>query len=114
MSALVRLYLEGKAQETRDAAPVEGGRNNYLTSVAGKLRNAGLGEDALTPALLQHNDDVCQPPLSDDEVRQIAHSVSRYPVPEPVGKLSLAHLPTARARRLADPLSHAGRNGACA
>lgn len=87
MAVLVRLYLDGKAQETREAAPVEGGRNNYLTSVGGKLREAGLSEDALTPALLQHNDDVCQPPLSDDEVRQIAHSVARYPVPEPVGNV---------------------------
>jgi Bifunctional DNA primase/polymerase, N-terminal/AAA domain/Primase C terminal 1 (PriCT-1) len=87
MTAIVRLYLDGKARETREAAPVEGGRNNYLTSVGGKLRNAGLSEEALAVALLQHNADVCQPPLEDEEVRRIAASVARYPVPEPVGEV---------------------------
>ena len=87
MTALVRLYLDGKAQETREAGPVEGGRNNYLTSVGGKLRDAGLSREALELALLQHNEDVCQPPLEDDEVKRIAASVARYPVPVPVGEV---------------------------
>jgi hypothetical protein len=89
MAALVRLYLDGKAQETREAGPVEGGRNNYLTSVGGKLREAGLSRDALELALLQHNEDVCQPPLDDDEVRRIAASVARYSVPAPVGEVTI-------------------------
>jgi hypothetical protein len=38
-------------------------------------------------ALLQHNDDVCIPPLSNDEVEGIATSVARYAVPEPVGEV---------------------------
>lgn len=67
----------------KDAAPVEGGRNNYLTSVAGKMRNAGLGGAALEMALLQHNADVCAPPLPEDEVKAIAAHVLKYDVPEP-------------------------------
>jgi len=91
MDALLRLYADQQAKQTREAEPVEGGRNIYLTSVAGKLRNAGLSEDALTLALIQHNEDVCQPPLSDEEVRHIAHSVARYPVPEQVGEVCIGH-----------------------
>jgi hypothetical protein len=87
MTALVRLDMEAKAAQGKDAAPVEGSRNNYLTSVAGKLRNAGLGADALKLALLQHNADVCTPPLTDEEVEHIAASVARYDVPEPVGEV---------------------------
>ena len=89
MTALVRLDMEAKAAQGKDAAPVEGSRNNYLTSIAGKLRNDGLGAEALKLALLQHNADVCNPPLTDDEVESIAASVARYDVPEPVGEVTV-------------------------
>jgi hypothetical protein len=85
MAALLTLQRTG--EQGKDAAPVEGNRNNYLTSVGGKLRSAGLGVEALKLALLQHNDDVCMPPLSNDEVEGIATSVARYAVPEPVGEV---------------------------
>jgi hypothetical protein len=78
----VRSLRSQNYQTGKDAAPVEGGRNNYLTSVAGKMRNAGLGAEALELALLQHNADVCAPPLPDDEVKAIAAHVARYDVPE--------------------------------
>ena len=83
----VRQLRSVTPEQGKDAAPVEGGRNNYLTSVAGKLRNAGLGRDALEAALLQHNADNCIPPLPDDEVKQIAVHVARYDTPEPVGEV---------------------------
>ena len=70
-------------REGRNAQPVEGSRNIYLTSVGGKLRNAGLSREALELALLQHNEDVCKPPLEDEEVKRIAASVARYDVPGP-------------------------------
>jgi AAA domain-containing protein/primase-like protein len=87
LAALVA--LQSKGQQGKEAAPVEGNRNNYLTSVAGKLRNAGLSRESLELALLQHNDEVCQPPLEDEEVKHIAASVARYDVPEPPPELSL-------------------------
>ena len=89
MTALVRLDMEAKGAQGKDAAPVEGSRNIYLTSIAGKLRNAGLGAEALKLALLQHNADVCDPPLTDEEVEHIAASVARYDVPEPVGEVTV-------------------------
>jgi hypothetical protein len=65
-------------------------RNIEMTSIAGKLRHAGLSPDALEAALLQVNEDRFDPPLSEDEVKKIAASVSRYPLPEPVGEVTIS------------------------
>lgn len=59
---------------------LDGTRNNSLTSIAGKLRYAGLSESELEPALLQINSERCKPPLDKSEVLQIVHSVARYDV----------------------------------
>lgn len=55
-----------------------GSRNVALTSVAGKLRKAGLDEDAIFAALQAYNTTHCKPPLSEAEVLSIARSVSKY------------------------------------
>lgn len=71
-SAPVKVYQPGE--------PVipNGGRNNTLTSLAGSMRRKGMGEASIISALLIENKTKCIPPLSDDEVRQIAMSVVRY------------------------------------
>lgn len=56
----------------------EGRRNTTLTSLAGKLRWAGLSEEGICAALLTENQQRCEPPLEADEVRAIARSISRY------------------------------------
>ena len=61
----------------------DGSRNCTLASLAGSLRAKGLGEAALQAALLEHNREHCSPPLDDDEVRQIARSISNYPPGSP-------------------------------
>lgn len=58
----------------------QGHRNEGLTSIAGRLRNAGLADDSLLVALKAENQRLCDPPLDDSEVAQIASSISRYPV----------------------------------
>lgn len=75
------LKTEHKPTED-DGADITENRNIRLTSIAGKLRNAGLSAAALEAALLQVNADRCVPPLDDDEVKQIAVSVARYALPE--------------------------------
>lgn len=67
----------------------EGNRNSHLTSIAGSLRKRGIGQKALTTALLEINSSQCDPPLSEAEVINIAKSVTRYPSsqseqPEPI------------------------------
>jgi hypothetical protein len=66
-----------------DEQPITENRNIRLTSIAGKLRNAGLSAAALEVALIQVNADRCSPPLEEEEVQGIAANVGRYALPEP-------------------------------
>lgn len=56
-----------------------GGRNNFLTREAGKLRRIGLDAPALSAALHTLNQQRCAPPLAGAEVDQIAQGILRYP-----------------------------------
>ena len=73
-----RKSTSGKAVED-DGVPIpEGERNAHMTSLAGSMRHRGMGEEAISAALLKENIAKCVPPLDEAEVFQIAHSVSRY------------------------------------
>ena len=65
----------------------EGERNDTLTSLAGTMRGRGFEEEAILAALLEHNQEKCEPPLAEEEVRGIATSVSKYAAgaPPPAG-----------------------------
>lgn len=72
-----------KKEETAEDKPNEnkipqGRRNAWLTSEAGKLRRSGFGQDVMFAALRVLNLNRCEPPLDENEVRTIAHSVSQY------------------------------------
>lgn len=56
----------------------QGQRNTTLTSEAGKMRRAGLDEQAILAALRVINQQQCKPPLDDAEVQRVAASVCRY------------------------------------
>jgi len=74
----------------------QGERNASLASLAGTMRRRGMSEQAICAALLAENEQRCDPPLSEDEVRRIAHSVARY---EP----GLAPVPAWRPEGQAEP-----------
>lgn len=57
---------------------LQGQRNTWLTSEAGRMRRAGMDEPAILAALKTLNRQNCQPPLDEAEVERIAHSVCRY------------------------------------
>lgn len=89
-----KLGVQTPAQpsKARAKAPLgtigEGGRNAALAGVAGRLRRNGLSPQAIEAALLATNAERCLPPLADEEVRGIAHSIGRYPagaLPAPAG-----------------------------
>ena len=62
----------------------DGQRNSTLTSLAGSMRQRGMGEAAILAALESDNLARCDPPLAAAEVRRIAQSVGRYePAPRP-------------------------------
>ncbi len=63
------------------SAPIpEGRRNDALTSIAGRLRQAGAGEEAILIQLRVENERRCEPPLAEAELVAIARSVARYPI----------------------------------
>jgi putative DNA primase/helicase len=64
----------------------EGRRNVTLTSLAGTMRRRGLDAVEIEPTLLVVNERRCDPPLAEDEVREVAAGVCRY---EPAGKATL-------------------------
>lgn len=57
----------------------EGGRNDALTSLAGKLHHCGVPAETLRATLHAENRTHCVPPLPDSEVDAIVRSVSKYP-----------------------------------
>jgi putative DNA primase/helicase len=67
-----------RASQQNAATVAKGGRNNYLTREAGKLRRIGLDPCALSAALHALNHARCQPPLPDSEVEAIARGIERY------------------------------------
>ena len=78
---LVRALKTERKPVEDDGGPIDHDRNLRLTSMAGKMRNAGFTHAAMEAALLQVNEDRCAPPLPEEEVKHIAASVARYEVP---------------------------------
>ena len=57
---------------------LDGSRNSRLASLAGSMRARGMTQEAIEAALLMINQQQCSPPLPDEEVQRIAHSIASY------------------------------------
>jgi len=57
-----------------------GGRNNFLTQKLGAVHQTGVQMPELLTVGLQLNEQYCEPPLDEKEVRTIAESIAKYPV----------------------------------
>lgn len=80
-SWLSSVILEAKAQtkvltDTQDIP--EGQRNEFLASLAGSMRARGMSYEAILAALEVMNETKVHPALPQQEVEQIARSISRY------------------------------------
>lgn len=81
---LLRLLREKQtrssaASSSAQGAKIPAGRRNVeLTSIAGVLRSRGAGEADLRELLRAINARLCERPLPDEEVDNIARSVARY------------------------------------
>lgn len=64
----------------------DGQRNTTLTSWAGSLRKRGMNYSQMLKMLHMINKDICDPPMTDEEVERIAKSVERYPSGNTQGK----------------------------
>lgn len=82
------------SQITRADSINAGGRNSSLTAIAGGMRRQGASSAAILAALQAENAERCNPPLDENEVKRIAHSVSRY-IPVPESACEVAHWPDA-------------------
>lgn len=79
-------FLKAKASSTKadisDPAATgkvhEGGRNNYLFKKGCELRHIGAELPEIEAVLLRMNAEICEPELSESEVKTIAGSASRY------------------------------------
>jgi putative DNA primase/helicase len=72
----------------------EGSRNQTMTELAGTMRRRGFSEDEMRAALLLANKRINKPPLSDDEIGSIAHSVAGYAPSDVPGSLEVASIDT--------------------
>lgn len=74
----------GKREESSATRPAdgelitEGGRNNYLISLAGAMRKRGADETAIRAALDATNENRFDPPLAAREVEAVVRSACRY------------------------------------
>jgi hypothetical protein len=66
----VTSVLDGKPNSQADKLREGQGRNDYLARVAGRLAQAGLGHLQLDAMLRAENLRVCDPPVSDSELRR--------------------------------------------
>jgi putative DNA primase/helicase len=88
MSLLERERPKGPAPKVEVRIP-SGQRNNALTRLAGTMRRPGMSEAAILAALLEENEQRCQPPLPRAEVEKIATSIARYKPASEVARTSL-------------------------
>jgi Bifunctional DNA primase/polymerase, N-terminal/Primase C terminal 1 (PriCT-1) len=79
---LIKQKKSGTSATTTSELPKiipAGQRNSMLASIAGSLRQAGLEQDQILEHLLKMNQERCEPPLAESEIRTIAGSISKYP-----------------------------------
>ena len=78
---LAAMLSDGSQRELKSLPDriTEGQRNKWLASLAGSMRNRNASESIILAALKAANEERCDPPLSESEIRDIAGSISQYP-----------------------------------
>jgi hypothetical protein len=65
----------------------EGERESTLASLAGSMRRRGASAAVILAAIREMNEEQCVPPLEEDDLERIAHSIARYePADKPADK----------------------------
>jgi hypothetical protein len=67
--------------------------HGWMLKQAGKLRGMGLSADAIEVALLEIVHTNCEPPIDKDRVKQMAHSMEKYPAGTPTIELEMNQRP---------------------
>ena len=99
------LSVRGKGQFDLKDKYVDGGRNNAMSSVAGKIASVGMSYDEVMATVETLNKERCDPPLTDDELKTtIGRAVAGW-VDKAQKELALKEQ---RPDLLAHPFDHAG------
>lgn len=85
------LEINGQDERKAPASAVPeiiapGSRNNTLLSAAGTMRRRGLSAEEILPAIREINQRRCQPPHTEEKLRQIVESVCKYEPAEQLGQ----------------------------
>jgi hypothetical protein len=78
------------AADKSDGKIDEGSRNNELTSLAGSLRHRGLDAKAILRTLRAYNEENCNPPLPESELKTISASIGTKPAGEAAETFEIA------------------------
>lgn len=81
----VALAVKKVISNASDSPLICGSRNVGLTAMGGLMRHGGFSGAEIYVALSKANEDRCEIPLPDSEIRQIAQSVARYTPDHDVG-----------------------------
>jgi hypothetical protein len=81
----VALAVKKVISNASDSPLIVGSRNVGLTAMGGLMRHGGFSGAEIYAALSKANEDRCEIPLPDSEVRQIAQSIARYTPDHDVG-----------------------------
>lgn len=79
----------GQVRTDADGVIREGGRNQALFSLAGSLRQAGIGYDGILAALRATNETSCQPPLEDHVLVGMAERAADYEPGTPARRIRI-------------------------
>jgi putative DNA primase/helicase len=82
--------IKKKAPKEIPSKIEEGARNNTLFHLACFLRGKGMGYAGILAALIEENNEKCEPPVDLGEVENIARSAMRYPPGEIPGVFASA------------------------
>lgn len=77
-AAWIKAETEIVKTNTIGESIIKSTRNQTLASLAGSMRRRGIPQSIIEIALLDSNKQLCKPPLPDNEVLEIAKSISRY------------------------------------
>jgi Protein of unknown function (DUF3987)/Bifunctional DNA primase/polymerase, N-terminal len=66
-----------------------GNIHNYMLTLAGRLRRAGMTAEEIEPVLLRKVHEDCEPPIDDAKVIQMAHSIEKYEAGNPAAEIFL-------------------------
>jgi hypothetical protein len=84
----------------------EGGRRNALVEEAGRMRGAvAVSETVLLAHLQEFNEQWCDPPMSDEDVKHVAANCN-WETPPPEPKLVIGNIPATEDLKLAEKSAH--------